>query len=212
MTNEEKKVLLVGALGGVAPTLLTLAIKGLGGRLELPTLNFAISFFFGFLVMAFLGGLCVYILEEKVLKKAFFSGMSVPALFSSGLSQITKQSIAMLSLYSSAYAQTDKPTKFIQLEFSKPIPGAFLVSVKNGTKKQLEPIDKKIYKIPMDESIERLFIEGTSVSSYEVLASECEAICVFEVSENKWAGFLEAVGANAPKYKIDLKKGSKIND
>ena len=68
--------LLVAALGGITPNLLTLAVQLTAKNSELPSPTYVI----GLLIFASLGAAIAYIWEEGNLKKAFYLGVGLPSL------------------------------------------------------------------------------------------------------------------------------------
>jgi hypothetical protein len=71
-----KTPLLVGALGGITPNLLTLAVQLTTKDAELPTLTYLI----GLVIFAGLGAGIAYAWEERKPKRAFYLGLGLPSL------------------------------------------------------------------------------------------------------------------------------------
>jgi len=68
--------IIVGALGGITPNLVTLAGQLTAKNAELPNATYLI----GLLIFAGLGAAVAYIWQERNLKKAFYIGIGLPSL------------------------------------------------------------------------------------------------------------------------------------
>ena len=129
--------LLVGALGGITPNLLTLAVQLTAKSAELPGLTYLI----GLLIFAGLGAVIAYAWEEGNLKKAFYLGVGLPSLIQLNVanlgatpqhpaaSQATVQSTAGAQLFPVANAQTS-------------------ATQSNATGEQSQALNRKLVLIP----------------------------------------------------------------
>ncbi|HBJ86910.1 MAG TPA: hypothetical protein DDZ88_24235 [Verrucomicrobiales bacterium] len=116
MPDSPKTILLAGAIGGAAPSLLTLALNytGKARTIDLSDLPF---YLIGTLILSLLGTAVAWGFEEKNRKKAVMLGVSIPALLSVGIKSLPEEkggkglsALLDFSLVPSAYAQVVAPS------------------------------------------------------------------------------------------------------
>lgn len=129
--NDKLFVGFAAAFGGVAPNVFRVATRLTGGA-DLPGLSYLI----GMLMFAAMGACTALFFEETELKKAFFLGLGLPAMFQSGVNDLSVPADRAAVLFAPAVlaAESSEPG---------PIPLVIL------------PVDAPPYKVAFRSSTER---------------------------------------------------------
>ena len=214
--------LIASAIGGISPYLVSLAKSFLASK---PSEHFSdfVSplFFLGLALLALIGAVVGFLLQESDLKKAFVLGISAPALIASTLktaeSSGTGFAIALPDLVTTAYAQkaesaaespaTQIPGRTVEINLQSPSPvnAQMLDARGNGV---FTVVVNKSTQIPVPASAEKIQFEvGGSRSAVYSLPTHSGERKAFNVSVRgvKSYGFVQAWGAPpAIAYQISV--------
>ena len=210
------KAILIGAFGGISTNLFRLAVNWVQGVSDIPE----VTYWLGLILFAILGGIMVAIWKETDLKKAFYIGIGLPAIFQIGIGEINldEQTSDFGSGFfvMEAYAETlpqniedrtleikvDNRIKSFTIEFSSPD------STSRLDKKTIPDDSLVSLNIPSFATQMRIFVSNNSSNSMiipDVTGMQIKAKLSFE--EKSWTGFMQAIGIKKMnKYDIILQK------
>ena len=220
---SNKAALLAGALGGVAPNLVRLAVNYTSSSPQ-QTINQPVPYFLAMLVFAVLGALVVWVFQERKLKQALFLGIGLPSLFQTASLQSIPPSTtppsrapgtqASISLVSSAYAQSPSPpapsitTRALNLSTDKNI--AYTVAFYDTSNSLISSAPVKgpgSVSVPKGAVKFAVQVGGSTSTSYELPTTSAPVINAdVKISEKSSSGFFQGLGlAKAPQYDISVR-------
>jgi hypothetical protein len=233
MPDSPKVILLAGALGGAAPSLLTLALNFTKQTKSVSDIDL-VQYLVGTLILSVLGAGVAWAFEEKNCKKAIVLGISLPALLNVGIKGLSDEKrgnglAAWLdfSLIPSAYAQSIAPGNSLvvvpalqtlssvrTMELSTgDTAHNFTAVLQDSQGKEIQRVGVQGQKffsmdLPVDANSVHFESGGSSTAKFS-LSSNPGIATAFElnISSKRKLGFLQAFGAKADiESSIDAQK------
>lgn len=163
-----KWIICAGAFGGIAPNVFRMGTNLTAGK-ELPD----VSYLIGVLIFAGMGAGIAAAFQESDPKKAFFLGLSLPAMFQSSVADLSSSPARTAELFfPSAYAATlsssEQPPKELVLAFDREAPAFSVVYVGKG-RKELVEVDLEKGAVP------RTLIAPAWAEEFFVVVEESES-------------------------------------
>lgn len=199
--------LIAGAIGGVFPNLIRVALD-LTAQRPGPIITGPVGYAIGLLVFMILGAGIAWIWQEKRLQKAFYLGIGLPALVQVvGLEKSSKTTDAVspqFSLVTSAYA--------VEIAVNNPVSGRRLAITPRSAEADFAVLffdesgrEISATKVPRSEpqvagvpeaATSFAIRAGSSQSNREALPNTADATMnvVVEIAVRKGSGFLQALG------------------
>lgn len=186
---------LAAGFGGVAPNVFRLA-SGLMGGAGLPELSYVI----GMLLFAGMGAAVALAFEERELKKAFFLGLGLPAMFQSGVNDLSKAAngawiLETPAIHASMSEQPGVPIGFRPADMP---PYEVVFSSPSGKRKEMISVEYpqkggEFESPPWATTF--VVMAADAVSSSEKLAHERERVWyLLEFRRATWSGLKQSVG------------------
>lgn len=200
------KVIAAGALGGISPTLIRLAIDFVNGNSSINQLN--ASILLGIALFAFLGAGVAAVWGETDLKKVFYVGLGLPSLVTVIASHGTAPTTTTRSLFSpNAVFAADNAVagRNLRVQLPADLAGAqpqVVFSTESGD--QTVPLSNSAV-ISVPPSATSVRIQSSVGSSNQVTLPRTTAaqITVKTTAEKSaWYGFKYAVGVHSQPYSL----------
>jgi len=196
-------IAMAAGFGGIAPNVFRLATD-LQAGMPLPDLSYTVGVIMFFIMGA---GVALAFGEDNA-KKAFFLGLSLPAMFQSGASDVSAQAVAKLFSGSVVYAAEEAPEKRVIITYAPESPDFSFIfyGEKRGREERLLLDDIKTSR--RDRSS---YLEVPSwATSFKVviLDSKQESVSysIFkkkewkvDITEKSFRGFKQSIGIKDPE-------------
>ncbi|MCP4201150.1 MAG: hypothetical protein GY769_04370 [bacterium] len=206
-------VALAGGFGGVAPNIFRVASRLTGGA-DLP----GASYLIGMLMFSLMGAAIALAFEERELKKAFFLGLGLPAMFQSGVNDLSQANGASLLprtpiAYAAMSQAPPRPVVFLAADVP---PYNVVFSSTDGKRREIHEVEHpEKDNLVMAPGWTSSFVVtiGESASDPERLPPpDEEAEYRLEVRRKAWSGLKQAVGMKeADEYELAIVRAEKDN-
>ena len=187
--NPKQSCLVIGFLGGLLPNALTILAK-LSSNEALPNWTY-------FLALAFYGLLGMFVVwvhsEDKKLKALTF-GVSAPGFIQGLIAQGTKQQIAMLFSFVTAFAQETPQVQKIELFFKGEKTALTVEVVRPDGVVMRYPVEGQ--KMTVTEPALEIRVVGKGVEDYTIKPVDVTQYQIV-TSEKLWSGFFEGLGVQS---------------
>ena len=201
------KIITVGAFGGIAPTLLRLAIDLVNGSSSIGQLN--ASIFLGMALFGLLGGIVAAVWGESDLKKVFYLGLGLPSFITVAASHGTAPlpGAPAEAYLSPVYAAGNLvPGRKMTIQLPPELSGVQPAAVfGTGSGDQAVSITNSAFAVPPSATSVR--VQSSLGSSDPVtLPGTPNAVIKLKVAAAKdaWYGFKYAVGVHSTPYSLVL--------
>lgn len=216
--NQNIRILLAGAFGGMFPSLFNLATLLTGKEASMPSP----TFWLGVLVFAVMGAAVTMVWTETDLPKAFYLGIGLPSLLQAGAGYVSENQIKTAALprtiaelfVKEAHAQAPSlEGRTIIVTPGAKSPSSAVFYSKDG-KRQIVPLTQQgqqTIQVPPDAS-EVGFKVGESASERVPLPSAPNASGQYKVDAqpNIWSGFQRAIGVRGVNdYDVRIEQSTK---
>lgn len=233
MADSPKTILFAGALGGAAPSLLTLALS-FTKQTKLAADIDLVQYLIGTLILSALGAGVAWAFEEKNRKKAVVLGISLPALLNVGIKGLSDEkggkglgALLDFPLIPSAYAQGAAPgVPQVAVPSSQVLTPARTIELSTGDTaqnftavlldnqgKEIQRLGiqgQKFFSMVLPEDANSVHFESGDASTEKfTLSSKPGVATAFElnIASKRKFGFLQAFGAKADvENRIDAQK------
>lgn len=193
---------LSGGFGGIAPNLFRLG-AGLQSGEPLPDASYAI----GVLIFFVIGSGLALAFKEDNAKKAFFLGLSIPAMFQSGISDVA-ESASLPMAY--AYQQEQAEPRYVWIHYDKDAPAFSFVFESDWDGRAEVYLEERGSetggdghdRIQVPEWAKRVSVRIEDEQSKSVTIPE-ESDWFVTIEETSFQGFKQSIGIkNAPRWRV----------
>jgi len=221
MLKPKTAILIAAAAGGTVPNVVRIALSLIQAEVQWPTPSRAVTYSLGLLLMAAAGSFMAWIFEPKNRKKAFYFGMGLPAMLQLTVAHVTTPNPAVTPAPTEQPAAPKAPMQIHGLGISGQ-PG-FLVKprhvelrVKNpqkdteviflstdGKERHTVPVVSDTTTIPVPAFADSCVVRYRgAVSKPAKIPQEPVTKLEATIEENRWGGFLNAVGNSTSYYQV----------
>jgi len=201
------KIIAAGALGGISPTLIRLAIDFVNGNSSISQLN--ASIILGIALFAFLGACVAGVWGETDLKKVFYVGLGLPSLVTVIASHGSAPATNVASLFSpnAVFAADDAvPGRSLKVQLPADLAGTqprVVFSTQTGDQTVAMSNDGIVAVPPSATSVHIQSSVGSS--NQVVLPRTAGAQTTLQTTAEKsaWYGFKYAVGLHSQPFSLN---------
>jgi len=215
-------IFLAGAVGGMSPTVLRVAIDLVNGNTKIE--RYDASFLIGLLLLAAMGGTVASFFGERDLRKVLYIGVGLPSLFVVGANNATGRpavgqavpqgkSTSLFAPIRVLAASGDVPGRVIRFVLPQELLDAHPQAILSdgGTEKSVPVNNSDEVTVPDNaRTIQiRTTLGSSEVTGLQEVPNSLSEVFV-SARKNSWAGFLYAIGAHSDAYAISIRVGSPV--